>query len=125
MGTNYYWHEKPDCECCGRPFEGIHIGKSSMGWAFALHVYPDAPDDYSSECRPDHPVVSLDDWIELFRIPGSYIVNEYGKRYALDEFLQVVLDRKSPSEMHGLSHHAGPSVLSTHKTYDCITGYFK
>ena len=25
MGTNYYLHSKPDCECCGRPFEPLLV----------------------------------------------------------------------------------------------------
>ncbi len=50
MGTNYYLHEKPDCECCGRPFEALHIGKSSSGWCFSLHV------------MPEDMINTLDDW---------------------------------------------------------------
>ena len=40
MGTNYYLSSKP-CSCCGRKDSQRHIGKSSAGWVFALHVYPD------------------------------------------------------------------------------------
>lgn len=28
METNY---QKPDCECCGRPFEPLHIGTATVG----------------------------------------------------------------------------------------------
>ena len=44
MGTNYYaFIDRPTpCSTCGHRDEGvrIHIGKSSVGWCFALHVYP-------------------------------------------------------------------------------------
>jgi hypothetical protein len=42
MGTNYYLHEHT-CAWCGRSDE-IHIGKSSGGWCFALHIYEAIPD---------------------------------------------------------------------------------
>lgn len=29
VGTNYYLHQKPDCEGCGRPVYPLHIGKSA------------------------------------------------------------------------------------------------
>lgn len=29
MGTNYYLHTKPDCECYGRDFKPLHINKNS------------------------------------------------------------------------------------------------
>ncbi len=25
MGTNFYWYEKPPCECCKREYEPKHI----------------------------------------------------------------------------------------------------
>lgn len=53
MGTNYYLHTKPDCECCGRGFEPLHIGKSSGGWCFSLHV------------MPEDNINTLDDWGEI------------------------------------------------------------
>jgi hypothetical protein len=42
MGTNYNWYASADpCKACGREASPRHIGKSSAGWVFALHVYPD------------------------------------------------------------------------------------
>jgi len=45
MGTNYYLvkNERPPCPCCERTYvqERLHIGKSSGGWCFALHVIPE------------------------------------------------------------------------------------
>lgn len=42
MGTNYYLISTVDLPpCFERP--QIHIGKSSGGWCFALHVYPESP----------------------------------------------------------------------------------
>lgn len=41
MGTNYYTQTKPPCGECGRPHEGMHIGKSSGGWAFIFAPYPE------------------------------------------------------------------------------------
>jgi hypothetical protein len=41
MGINYYVETQPPCDHCGRAFPVIHIGKSSAGWCFGLHVYDD------------------------------------------------------------------------------------
>ena len=42
MGTNYYFEDSSEvCECCGRGAESLHIGKSSGGWCFSLHVMPE------------------------------------------------------------------------------------
>ena len=41
MGTNYYLHKKPPCEACGHEPAPLHIGKSSGGWCFSLHVIPE------------------------------------------------------------------------------------
>lgn len=40
MGTNYYIKGK-ECNECGHISGEYHIGKSSAGWCFALHVEPD------------------------------------------------------------------------------------
>lgn len=66
MEINYYLYEKPDCECCGRPFEPKHIGKSSYGWCFGLHVIP------------EEGIHSLDDWRKLWSAPGAMIKDKDG-----------------------------------------------
>lgn len=63
MGTNYYLKPKDDCPTCKRPFETKHIGKSSAGWCFALHVYP------------EEGINDLPDWTQLFA--SGRIVDEY------------------------------------------------
>lgn len=66
VGTNYYLDLKV-CEHCGRGGDRIHIGKSSVGWVFALHVYP------------DRGIRDLEDYLPLFEAEGSKITDEYGK----------------------------------------------
>lgn len=81
MGTNYYLHQKPDCECCGRPFEPLHIGKSSGGWCFSLHVMPE-------DC-----ITTLDDWRNLWAAPGSFIRNEYGENVSIADMELIITVR--------------------------------
>jgi hypothetical protein len=81
MGTNYYFHEKPACPCCEREFESVHIGKSSGGWCFSLHVVPELG------------INSLDDWRARWIKPGSSILNEYGDKVPIDEMESIVTDR--------------------------------
>lgn len=81
MGTNYYL--KTDCcDKCGRGDGPLHIGKSSMGWCFSLHV--DA----------ERGINSLEDWEKLFRDPVARIEDEYGKRVWPDEMLDTIKNRR-------------------------------
>jgi len=137
MGTNYYLHEKPPCEGCDRPYEQKHIGKSSVGWCFSLHVIP------------EEGVNDLDDWERLWSAPGAYIVDEYGKRVTVDEMRVAIMARtreenweKAPwgyssrDHFHSVNHsERGPVGLLRHKvgphclkhgagTWDCIPGDF-
>ena len=81
MGTNYYVMDDTDyCKHCGRGEREKHLGKSSAGWCFGLHVYP------------DENINTLDDLVEM--IGDKQIVDEYGETFTLDEFLAVVKDRK-------------------------------
>ena len=89
MGTNYYFH-KPltnHCKHCGRsdPPERLHIGKSSGGWCFSLHVYP------------EQGIHTLGDWRTLWTGPGS-IESEYGDRLAPEEMLGVITGRTFPKD---------------------------
>lgn len=113
MGTNYYLHQKQDCECCGRPFEPLHIGKSSGGWCFSLHVMP----------RDN--INTLDDWIELWSEPQAFIRDECGEKIPTDEMLKIITQRKWGDDdpmRHRVDHHHcighGPG------TWDYIIGEF-
>lgn len=78
MGTNYYLHQKPDCECCGRPYEPLHIGKSSGGWCFSLHVIP------------EEGINTLDDWRMLWAAPGAFIRDEYGELVSVADMEAII-----------------------------------
>ena len=80
MGTNYYWYESEDCPHCHRSGERKHIGKSSAGWVFALHVYP------------DEGITDLSDWIDRFFVSPK-IADEYGRTVPVAEMLETILLR--------------------------------
>lgn len=112
MGTNYYLHEREPCECCGREFKAMHIGKSSHGWCFSLHV------------DPNDNVQSLDDWRRLWSQPGARIVDECGAHITPEAMEQTITNRSHP---HGLTrsridgYHC---VGHGEGTWDYITGEF-
>lgn len=81
MGTNYYLHEKPPCKCCGRPFEKLHIGKSSGGWCFSLHVIP------------EENLLTLDDWRRRWSAPFATVMNEYGDQVTPAELERIITER--------------------------------
>ncbi len=81
MGTNYYWYSSPPCKECGREFESKHIGKSSGGWCFALHIYP------------DEKINDLSDWEKLWEIPRSEIKDEYGQIISPKIMKNTIMDR--------------------------------
>lgn len=137
MGTNYYLHEKPACESCGRGYEAKHIGKSSAGWCFSLHVIP------------EDGINDIDDWERLWSAPGAYIEDEYGARVSAEEIRIVIMARarkedwdKAPfgypswEDFHRDNHsEPGPVGLLRHQlgryclkhgagTWDCIPGEF-
>jgi len=82
MGTNYYWYPSPPCKECGREYDPKHIGKSSGGWCFSLHVIP------------DENINDLLDWEKLWGIPRSEIKDEYGKIFSASEMLSIIKERK-------------------------------
>ncbi len=140
MGTNYYLYQKPDCESCGRPHESLHIGKSSGGWCFSLHVIPEKG------------IHTLEDWQKLWEQPQAIIKNEYGEIVSPKQMLEWITGRQgraqwkggwsfepyysSESEFHERNNsERGPNGLLRHRlgrycvahgegTWDYITGEF-
>jgi hypothetical protein len=81
MGTNFYLHRNV-CGHCGRGDEPKHIGKSSGGWTFSLHVYP------------EEGIRDLDDWIPLFEdVKDNAIKNEYGEKLTASEMQAEIAQR--------------------------------
>lgn len=88
MGTNYYAiiGAAEPCAHCGHAPERrrLHIGKSSMGWTFGLHVEPD---------DPEHPS-TWEEWRTLLNRQDVAIEDEYGERHTLSDLVAVV-ERRS------------------------------
>lgn len=81
MGTNYYLQHGV-CECCKRPESTRHIGKSSGGWCFSLHVYP------------EEGINTLDDWKKLWETEKTKIVNEYDEVVSVEDMLDTIINRQ-------------------------------
>jgi hypothetical protein len=131
MGTNYYLRENI-CEHCGRSDEPTHIGKSSAGWCFALHVYP------------DQGIHDLPDWESRWATaPHAVIKDEYGRELSADEMRLIIMARvgitqpPTSSWLHENHAVAGPAGLVRHLiggysncighgagTWDLIAGEF-
>lgn len=91
MGTNYNWYPKEKCTHCMGKHDSIHIGKSSYGWRFSLHVEPDE----KIECdNKEYYITGLEDWKFLFNIPGSTIVDKNGKTITPEEMITIITDRQ-------------------------------
>lgn len=136
MGTNYYFKNNC-CPTCGRCEEEIHIGKSSGGWCFALHVYP------------ERGINDLSEWKALFYQPTASIQDEYRHPVSADEMVRVITERTGRGEAGQPFGYAdwksfyrqnyaerGPNGLLRHRadharcirqgegTWDCMTGDF-
>jgi len=113
MGTNYYLYTKSKCPTCGHQQEPLHIGKSSAGWCFALHVYPELG------------INDLKDWgwTKDEDDAGLYeIKNEYGAIITPLEMLRKIVVRAENATRHKvdgehcIGHGAG--------TWDLMVGEF-
>lgn len=111
MGTNYYWTpptEEP-CPHCGRGPEQPrprHIGKSSAGWCFALHVYP------------GEGINTLEDWKALWATGGT--ITAYDEPITVEEMLNTITNRSRdgepfPADWLARNHAVpGPRGLARH-----------
>jgi hypothetical protein len=102
MGTNYYvWTNTRD---------EMHIGKSSMGWVFALRVYPELG------------INNLYDWLPILLNPENKIRNEYSREVSSQEMLETIVLRSRDdsvrwSESEWIANDAvpGPNNLVRHR----------
>lgn len=111
MGTNYYLEKRMGrCPTClGQyPDERLHIGKSSAGWAFSLHVTPEIPTLYH--------------WLPLLLEPGARIVDEYGSRIHPEEMLRVIACRTGDLKRN--SSYDNRSLTPGEGSWDYCEGEF-
>lgn len=135
MGTNYYLHKKT-CPCCKKAEEILHIGKSSGGWCFSLHIIP------------NEGIHDLADWLPLINDPGHIIKNEYDEVVEAQEMIDCITsrtgngnnqdpygyrdwnrfhrDNHSQDGPGGLLRHALGQYCTKHGegTWDCLPGEF-
>ena len=111
MGTNFYFELKP-CECCGRADEPLHIGKSSAGWAFALHVYPEKG------------INNLRDWEEILRKTNGQVVDEYGGEWNYDQMIDKITNRSHPRGLNRSYVDGRHCIGNGEGTYDYMIGEF-
>lgn len=117
MGTNFYWI----VSSCGHNEsngDGLHIGKSSAGWCFSLHVYP------------EDRIFSIGDWLYRWFIPGSVIEDEYGVQYTGCEMMDIIKKRNFPGNRRLAEEDAkrnqaevGPNNLLRHPLGDHCIGH--
>ena len=88
MGTNYYVRTEPSCGGkCEQHCRGgeIHLGKSSMGWAFTFRAYP--------EPEPAPPAVTwpVNDYASWTRLLSlGAVFDEYGRPVAAGDLLEKI-----------------------------------
>ena len=150
MGTNYYSVSREiDLEKVGaegglgtfsevrraNPDGVLHVGKSSLGWCFSLHVIP------------ERGINTLTDWVEIFIDPERVLVDEYLDEVGLVEMMRIITARSKAEPVMWdadtmARNHAepGPNNLVRHRldleergqgcvrhgegTWDYITGEF-
>jgi hypothetical protein len=135
MGTNFYAvfpAETQPCPTCGQPHLTIprwHIGKSSGGWCFSLHV--------GSDREPEIPK-NLEEWKVVWQT--ARIENEYGDVFSPEEMEKIITQRKWSGQKDDWWFErnqaiVGPNNLARHPigrgcighgegTYDLVTGSF-
>ena len=101
MGTNYYIAEN-HCGCCNRK-DLIHIGKSSVGWAFNFRGHRNtygeiSVDNFSRGTIPYPYDVDLISWENYKQVlKDKTIINEYDDIISYDDFVTMIETYKSPN----------------------------
>lgn len=109
MGTNYYVKIADDVE--------LHVGKSSAGWCFSLHVIP------------EQHLNSLVDWILLFLSYPDSIYSEYGDQISPRQMILRITSRvgsaQEPTQSFLTRNRAflGPKNLLRHRLSDHCIGH--
>ena len=112
--------------------EFIHIGKSSLGWCFSLHVVP------------EFGINTYEDWVRMFIDPDRIIISEYNEVIPYTKMISIITARARPDpctwDAERLARNyaePGPNNLVRHRidpengcvghgegSYDYISGEF-
>lgn len=103
MSTNYYMQIKPPCDCCKRPYESVHIGKSGGGWKFNFRTYSEHSDQVIYG-QLSNSVRTFDEW--KMALEGSVIVDEYNQEISVSDFISFV-DSKQDLRSHSDDYPGG------------------
>ncbi len=76
MGTNFYWIDGHNSEA------RTHIGKSSAGWVFVLHIYP------------EDGINDLNDWLRFWDSQEGWIEDEYENKIEVPEMVERIAKRE-------------------------------
>lgn len=126
MGMNYYL-QKYHFGDTPNPHPKLHIGKSSPGWCFQLHVIP------------EEGLNDWEDWHDYIRRSYDHqIVNEEGRDISTAELWYIVTQRRAKQRPTNVSWHLaelgpnnllrsreeGPCIGHGSGTWDLISGEF-
>jgi hypothetical protein len=90
MSTNYYL--RPHGACPAQCSNWIHLGSSSLGWAFTFRAYPKraAWDD-----DPASPILVVTDYASwLAQLKLGEIYDEYGKPVTADDLVALIVHKR-------------------------------
>lgn len=105
MGTNYYTKTKK-CTTCGHKPEGLHLGKSSMGWTFSFQY--NGGKYYKN-------VSQMKKWLKDKRIE-----DECGDEVSVDYFWEMVREKMKEKNNHAKQFPGfGSLVIGGHSFTDC------
>lgn len=90
MGTNYYFKPAQTCDKCGNCnyTYRYHIGKSSGGWCFSLHVKQTL---YIDDAIID--INDFEDWKNVFFEQPGIIVDEYNTPISYRQMIKIIESR--------------------------------
>jgi len=106
MGTNYY---AVDAESLSGEASNLHIGKSSGGWCFGLHVVPSLG------------LNSWNEWYEFLVCKGYEIQDEYGGVIPVAKLVDVITKRKGQTQWDEVK----PMTRTSFQPYDSWAHFHK
>lgn len=84
INNGYIWHNQfyNTLEDLAKDYyEEIHVGKSSAGWVFLLHIHPDKN------------IYSLEDYCNIWYDPNIALYNEYDELISPKQLEHTICDR--------------------------------